>query len=254
MRTKSSPRPKRSSGLSLSATTTTTAGSTGSCSSTPARRRRPRAAADRLPNGVRPPTAAESRFEPRTAPRVVMSARIAPSKFVGEATRRHGNRAAPAAARGAARHRRRRAAARRVRRRARRARAARASIAPCSSTVRTPRRPRGSPEFDVALVLGEHQGCPNACLEALAAGVPVVANDSGGHAGTDRSGADGLARAGHRSGHDRRGAARGARRIRPRRGGGRRPGGGMSRGGSRWRGWRASYLRLFAALREEGAR
>lgn len=34
--------------------------------------------------------------------------------------------------------------------------------------------------YDVALVLGEHQGCPNACLEALAAGVPLVANDSGG--------------------------------------------------------------------------
>jgi glycosyltransferase involved in cell wall biosynthesis len=33
---------------------------------------------------------------------------------------------------------------------------------------------------DVAIVLGVHQGCPNACLEALAAGVPVVANDSGG--------------------------------------------------------------------------
>jgi glycosyltransferase involved in cell wall biosynthesis len=32
----------------------------------------------------------------------------------------------------------------------------------------------------VAVVLGVHQGCPNACLEALAAGVPVVANDSGG--------------------------------------------------------------------------
>ena len=35
-------------------------------------------------------------------------------------------------------------------------------------------------DYDVALVLGEHQGCPNAVLEALAAGVPVVANDSGG--------------------------------------------------------------------------
>jgi glycosyltransferase involved in cell wall biosynthesis len=35
-------------------------------------------------------------------------------------------------------------------------------------------------QFDIALILGEHQGSPNAVLEALAAGVPVVANDSGG--------------------------------------------------------------------------
>src|SRR5262245_24766334 len=40
--------------------------------------------------------------------------------------------------------------------------------------------PERMAEFGIALVLGEHQGCPNSALEALAAAVPVVANDSGG--------------------------------------------------------------------------
>jgi len=35
-------------------------------------------------------------------------------------------------------------------------------------------------EFDLALVVGLHQGSPNAVLEAMAAALPVVANDSGG--------------------------------------------------------------------------
>lgn len=35
-------------------------------------------------------------------------------------------------------------------------------------------------EFDIALVIGHHQGSPNAVLEAMAAGLAVVANDSGG--------------------------------------------------------------------------
>ena len=35
-------------------------------------------------------------------------------------------------------------------------------------------------QYDALLVLGRQQGCPNAILEALAAGVPVIANDSGG--------------------------------------------------------------------------
>lgn len=35
-------------------------------------------------------------------------------------------------------------------------------------------------EHDVFVVLGRHQGCPNAVLEALSVGMPVVANDDGG--------------------------------------------------------------------------
>lgn len=35
-------------------------------------------------------------------------------------------------------------------------------------------------DFDAYLVLGLHQGCPNAVLEAMSAAVPVVANDAGG--------------------------------------------------------------------------
>jgi glycosyltransferase involved in cell wall biosynthesis len=35
-------------------------------------------------------------------------------------------------------------------------------------------------DFTAAVVLGTHQGCPNAVLEAMAAGVPVIANASGG--------------------------------------------------------------------------
>ncbi len=34
--------------------------------------------------------------------------------------------------------------------------------------------------FTAAVVLGTHQGCPNAVLEAMSAGMPVIANDSGG--------------------------------------------------------------------------
>jgi len=37
-------------------------------------------------------------------------------------------------------------------------------------------------DYDVFVVLGKEQGCPNALLEALAAGLPCIANDDGGTA------------------------------------------------------------------------
>jgi glycosyltransferase involved in cell wall biosynthesis len=36
------------------------------------------------------------------------------------------------------------------------------------------------PSYDASVVLGKHQGCPNALLEAMMAGLPVVGNDDGG--------------------------------------------------------------------------
>ena len=42
--------------------------------------------------------------------------------------------------------------------------------------------PAACPDFDAFLVLGAGQGSPNALLEALAAGLPCVANDDGGTA------------------------------------------------------------------------
>ena len=46
-------------------------------------------------------------------------------------------------------------------------------------------------DHHIALVLGVHQGCPNAVLEAMAAGLAVVANDSGGTAELVRHGRTG---------------------------------------------------------------
>ncbi|MBO0857662.1 MAG: glycosyltransferase family 4 protein, partial [Chloracidobacterium sp.] len=36
------------------------------------------------------------------------------------------------------------------------------------------------PNYDVYVVLGYRQGCPNALLEAMAAGLPCIGNDDGG--------------------------------------------------------------------------
>lgn len=45
--------------------------------------------------------------------------------------------------------------------------------------------------FTAAVVLGTHQGSPNAVLEAMAAGLPVIANASGGTGGIVRAGKTG---------------------------------------------------------------
>jgi glycosyltransferase involved in cell wall biosynthesis len=128
-----------------------------------------------IPNGVRVPV-------PTAAPgrrRVVMSARLAPSKFVAEAIAAMAlvRRRLPAAELhviGGAEPRHAAFAAGLV--------ALAGSELDRSIFFYGPDAdvPARLAEFDAALVLGHHQGCPNGCLEALAAGVPVVANDSGG--------------------------------------------------------------------------
>jgi glycosyltransferase involved in cell wall biosynthesis len=134
-----------------------------------------------IPNGVptQPTAAAAAQGGSSRRPRIVMSGRIAPSKFLVEAVaamrmlwRDHAGAELHVLGSAEARH------------------AAYASalleaigeerdvrVFLHGAAFDTPLRLR---EFDVALVLGENQGSPNAVLEALAAGVPVVANDSGG--------------------------------------------------------------------------
>jgi glycosyltransferase involved in cell wall biosynthesis len=48
------------------------------------------------------------------------------------------------------------------------------------------------PDHDAFVVLGRHQGCPNALLEALSVGLPVVANDDGGTREQVQDGVTGL--------------------------------------------------------------
>ena len=50
----------------------------------------------------------------------------------------------------------------------------------CSFTRDPARRWIILPQFDAFVVIGQDQGCPNALLEALAAGLPCIANDDGG--------------------------------------------------------------------------
>jgi glycosyltransferase involved in cell wall biosynthesis len=131
-----------------------------------------------IPNGVPAPHRPKARFG-AAPPRIVVSGRIAPTKFLLEIVAAW--RLVRAAVLGTELH----------------------VLGPVESRHRTyaerllaavgdhldasvfvhgavPDAPERLTDYDVAVVLGESQGCPNAVLEALAAGVPVVANDSGG--------------------------------------------------------------------------
>jgi glycosyltransferase involved in cell wall biosynthesis len=132
-----------------------------------------------IPNGVRPPAAPKTLFVAAPAPRVVVSGRLAPRKFLPEIlaamalVRRRLPRAELHVIGGAE---------------PRHAGFAREVVEAADGALdRTvfflgpdPRAPERVSAFDAAVVVGENQGCPNACLEALAAGVPLVTNDSGG--------------------------------------------------------------------------
>jgi len=133
-----------------------------------------------IPNGVPlPPHRAANISSPRLVPVIVVSGRIAPSKFVLEivASMRllwhtHPQAELHLLGRAEPRH------------------AAYALDVLAAIGIELGRRifvhgavfnaPERLGDYTAALILGEHQGSPNAVLEALAAGVPVVANDSGG--------------------------------------------------------------------------
>jgi glycosyltransferase involved in cell wall biosynthesis len=131
-----------------------------------------------VPNGVPAPRASTS--PPRGGPwRIVVSGRIAPAKFLLEALdamarvwTRHPGAELHVLGPTEARH---REYAEAFVRRAEPELGRRVILAGPSFDA-----PDRLPDYDIALVLGEHQGCPNAVLEAMAAGLPVVANDSGG--------------------------------------------------------------------------
>jgi glycosyltransferase involved in cell wall biosynthesis len=132
-----------------------------------------------IPNGVPRPRTAKTDYSLPRRPRVVVQGRIAPAKFLLEilAALRIVRAQVPGTelhVYGVAepRH---RAYAEAV--------AAAAAAEPDGSTFfhgPCPDIATRLPEFDACVVLGEDQGCPNALLEALAVGLPAVANDSGG--------------------------------------------------------------------------
>ncbi|MBL8385122.1 MAG: glycosyltransferase [Burkholderiales bacterium] len=137
-----------------------------------------------IPNGVAPRA---PRGAPPASPRFLVSGRIAPSKrldvildgfarlvrarpdaqlhVIGAAEPRHADYAAALAAR----------------------------VAAPGVRMRGPRPDLAylAEPFTAAVVLGTHQGSPNAVLEAMAAGIPVIANASGGTGALVRDGETG---------------------------------------------------------------
>jgi glycosyltransferase involved in cell wall biosynthesis len=144
-----------------------------------------------IPNGVPAPPERSPRRSGDGAPRIVVSGRIAPSKFLIEIVEAmrvlwHAHSRAELHVLGAAEQ-----------RHSAYANALMDSIGDeIGSRVFMHGAAFDAPErlggFTVALVLGENQGSPNAVLEALAAGVPVIANDSGGTRELVRHGRTGL--------------------------------------------------------------
>lgn len=130
-----------------------------------------------IPNGVPQPQSRREEFArvDGRPPRVALCGRIAPGKFVLEAIEAVGLLRADVP--GAELHVLGCAEARERDYALRVASAAGAGIVFHGPAFDAPER---LAQFDAVLVLGRHQGCPNTVLEALAAGVPVVANDSGG--------------------------------------------------------------------------
>jgi glycosyltransferase involved in cell wall biosynthesis len=132
-----------------------------------------------IPNGVPKPRAAKTSYTIHGPPRVVVNGRIAPTKFLLEIV--EAMRIVRATIPRAELH---VLGAAEPRHQAYAEAVYRAAGAERDRSIRF-HGPRfdavaSLPQFDAYVVLGQGQGCPNALLEALAAGLPAIANDEGG--------------------------------------------------------------------------